>query len=249
MNVVAREGNENLEDRQRPAFFGGRGGVVFRGQKVRYCGRAGAERGYDSGVDDLILAWATYLDVLAVEAPWTRAALLPAGELDIDGAQQQLRGALLPELVTWFGLHGGSGYTFDCAILPFCMALDLPGAVSNSVLIRDIWQESRVDCDIDPGGEVSQLAGSVVFNWPNEYLLIGTDGGGGGLFVDQRSGPEQGCVRWWDKVEADNSAEDVAAASLLQLIMDLAPAIRNRTPIAGWVPEVVDGALDWDVAD
>lgn len=75
------------------------------------------------------------------------------------------------------------------------------------------------------------------------------DGGGGGLFVDQRPGPEQGCVRWWDKVDSDNSDEGHAAPSLLHLITVLAPAVRNRTPIAGWVPEVVDGALDWDVAD
>jgi len=198
-------------------------------------------------VDDLTRAWRTYLDVLAEVVPVTRAALLPAGVLDVEDAQQQLKGPLLPELVTWFGLHGGSGYTFNCTVLPFCMALDLRGAVSDSVMIRDIWAGISADDDVDPGDE-SQLAGSVVYTWPNEYLLIGADGGGGGLFVDQRPGPLQGCVRWWDKVEADNAAEDVAAASLLHLIAGLAPAVRNRTPIAGWVPSVVDGALDWDVA-
>lgn len=198
------------------------------------------------GMDDLSRAWAEYLDVLAVEAPVTRAALLPAGDLDIAGAQRELRVPLLPDLVTWFGLHGGSEYTFDCTILPFCMALDLPGAVSESVMIRDIWRENLMIPDADHEAGELQTAGSVVFTWPDEYLLIGADGSGGGLFVDQRPGPEQGCVRWWDKVEAD-SHDEVAAANIGQLITDLASAVRHRTPVAGWVPEVNDGVLDWDV--
>lgn len=199
-------------------------------------------------MDDLTRAWAQYLDALAVEAPVTRAALLPARELDIDRAQQELGMPLLPDLVTWFGLHGGSGHSFDCAILPFCMALDLPNAVSDSVMIRDIWQENTDDLDVDLEDEEYRMAGSVVFTWLNEYLMIGADGGGGGLFIDQRPGPDQGCVRWWDKVEAD-CHEGYAAVSLPQLITDLAPAIRDRTPIAGWVPVVVDGALDWIVPE
>jgi hypothetical protein len=202
--------------------------------------------GYDLGMEDLARAWKEYLDVVAVEAPVTRAALLPAGDLDVDVARQTLGVSLLPDLVTWFGLHGGSGYTFDCAILPFCTALDLPSAVSESVMIRDIWQEGGQNLDVDLEDEEARTAGSVVCTWPDEYLLIGANGAGGGLFVDQRPGPRQGCVRWWDKVEADNSGE-LAAVSLLHLITDLAPAIRNRTPIASWVPEVVDGVLDWDV--
>jgi hypothetical protein len=153
---------------------------------------------------------------------------------------------LLPDLVTWFGLHGGSGYSFHCTILPFCMALDLPGAVSGSVMNRDSWQKTMEDFDLQAEG--SWMAGSVVLGWPKEYVLIGADGGGGGLFIDQRPGPDQGCVRWWDRIDADNNGEH-AAVSLLELITDLTPAIRDRTPVAGWVPEVVDGALDWDVAD
>jgi hypothetical protein len=96
--------------------------------------------------------------------------------------------------------------------------------------------------------EEAHLAGLVAFTWLDEYLMIGEDGGGGGLFVDQRPGPQQGCVRWWDKVGADGD-EELAAESLVQLITDLAPAVRNCTSIAGWVPDVVDGTLEWDVAD
>jgi hypothetical protein len=91
--------------------------------------------GYDSDMNDLTQAWATYLDVPAVEAPVTRAELVPAGELDLDGAQQELGLPLLPDLVTWFGLHGGSGDSF----LPFGMALDLRNAVSDSLGKREIW--------------------------------------------------------------------------------------------------------------
>lgn len=198
-------------------------------------------------MDDLTQAWQAVLDVLAVEAPSTLAALLPAGELDLAAAERELRGPLLPELVTWFGLHGGSGNSFECEILPACMAAKLSDAVNYSVGIRDIWRESAEDFGADVN-EV-QPAGSVVMYWPDEYLMIGMDGSGGGLFVDQRPGPLQGCVRWWDKVEADDASREVAAISLLQLITDLAPAIRDRTPIAGWLPVVADGELGWDVAD
>lgn len=197
-------------------------------------------------MNELTSAWREYLDVLAVEAPVTRAAILPPAELDLAAAEKALRSPLLPELVTWFGLHGGSGYTFDCAFLPFCMPNDLPGAVKDSVMIRDIWQED-LDAD-DLIAQGARAAGTVAGTWLDPYVMIAEDGSGGGLFVDQRPGPLQGCVRWWDKVESDNYEDGYASPSLLQLITDLAPAVRDRTPVIGWVPEVVDGALDWDVA-
>jgi hypothetical protein len=124
------------------------------------------------------------------------------------------------------------------------MALDLRDAVSDSLMKREIWDESVDDLDLD--AEEAERAGSVVFTWRNEYLMIGAAYDGGGMFVDQRPGPDQGCVRWWDKVEAD-CHKGYASISLRQLTTDLAPAVRDRTPIAGWVPTVVDGALDWDV--
>lgn len=180
----------------------------------------------------------------------TRAALLPAGDLDLIAAQRDLRVSLLPDLVTWFGLHGGSGHTFECTILPACMALDLPSAVDESVMIRGIWEETREVFGVDLDSEEARTAGSVVWTWPDEYLMIGADGSGGGLFVDQRPGPLQGCVRWWDKVDADaHGGEGPEAASLLQLVTNLAAAVRNRTPIGYYIPVVVDGELDWDVVD
>lgn len=36
--------------------------------------------------------------------------------------------------------------------------------------------------------------------------MIGADGMGGGLFVDLRPGAHHGCVRFWDKVDADYDA-------------------------------------------
>jgi len=155
-------------------------------------------------MSDLARVWSNYLDVLAVEAPATRAALLPAVDLDLAAAQRELGVSLLPDVVTWFGLHGGSGHTFESAILPACMAFDLPSAVSDSVVVRDIWKEFAEDADVEPDSAQGRTAGSVVRTWPDEYLMIGSDGSGGGLFVDQRPGPLQGCVRWWDKVEADD---------------------------------------------
>lgn len=207
-------------------------------------------------MDHLPRAWAEYLEALAIEAPVTRAALRPPQELNIVRAERDLGVALLPELVTWFGLHGVSEDSFGYSILPFCTALDLSSAVSQSVMIRDIWQEDDEDEDLaeDDGEdeeedeEESRTAGSVVFGWEDEYVLIGADGSGGGMFVDQRPGPDQGCVRWWDKTEADYS-EEYVAKSLLQMVTDLTPAVLNRTAIAGWVPEVVEGVLEWRVAE
>ncbi|MDP9394255.1 MAG: SMI1/KNR4 family protein [Actinomycetota bacterium] len=73
------------------------------------------------------------------------------------------------------------------------------------------------DEDDDPAG---QEAGTVAGTWLDSYVYIGLAGMGGGVFVDLRPGPLRGCVRFWDKVEADDDGDDggVVASSFTDLL-------------------------------
>jgi len=149
------------------------------------------------------VAWLRLIDALASRAPGTRAALRPpapadpavAGRLDIE---------LNGEVSEWFGLHAGATPFFDGQLLPFNTVLSLPDAVEATRLSRSIWWRHE---HVDRAAAERQPAGTTAHTWPASYVYIGQDGTGGGIFVDQRPGPLHGCVRFWDKVEADNGEQ------------------------------------------
>ncbi|GAA3628618.1 hypothetical protein GCM10022223_52560 [Kineosporia mesophila] len=197
-------------------------------------------------MNELSQAWTDYLAVLQEHAPATRASILPPGELDLESAQQVLRSPLLPSTVTWFGLHGGTTPEYNGSPLPRCLPLSLDEAVDNTEMIRDIWQLT-FDLDLDP--PETGTAGDVMGTWLDEYVLIAANGSGGGLFVDQRPGSFQGCVRYWDKVDADE--DPVVSPSLQQFLVEVAASVQDRRPLPlmGAVPVVTDGELDWENAN
>jgi cell wall assembly regulator SMI1 len=192
--------------------------------------------------DGLGLAWQGLLDVLAERAPGTRAALrepVPHG-----GAVAAALGLELPPLLReWFALHDGAEPFFGGQVLPFNSVLGLSVAVDSVLLTRRIWgSEEFVDraaADRDP-------AGTVAGTWLASYVYIGQDGMGGGLFVDLRPGPLQGCVRFWDKVEADD--RPTVAVGITELLLAVQAAIvAGGGDIGGWSPCVVDGLIEWSV--
>ncbi len=99
-----------------------------------------------------------------------------------------------------------------------------------------------VDDDAGP----PKLAGTIAGTWLPEYVTIGIDGSGGGLFVDLRPGEFHRSVRFWDKVDADYAP--IAARSIAELLRGVTTSLRTGAPVAGWVARVENGTVDWDVA-
>jgi cell wall assembly regulator SMI1 len=187
-------------------------------------------------------AWQGLLEVLAERAPGTRAALrepVPHG----DAVAAALGFELPPPLREWFALHDGAEPFFGGQVLPFNSVLSLPVAVDSVLLTRRIWWSEEF---VDRAAAEQDPADTVAGTWLASYVYIGQDGMGGGLFVDLRRGPSQGCVRFWDKVDADDGP--TAAASITELILAVRTAlVAGGGDIGGWSPCIVDGLLEWSV--
>lgn len=144
---------------------------------------------------------------------------------------------------TWFGLHDGAGSDLGGGkLLPSNLLLSQTESVAETRMIGEIW------ADMEPGetgltsGDVA-LAGEIVGTWLPGYLMISNDAVAGGYFLDLRDGPRHGCVRTWDKVEADEWGTD--ADSLAQLIERVTEAIISDGHLENARPIIIDGALDW----
>ena len=192
--------------------------------------------------DALLAAWQRLLAELDRHAPATRAAMrAPAPSYGDE--EVRLPVALSTELRSWFGLHGGFEPWFHGQIFPFCTAIDLHTAVEDSLLRRQLWQGPPLD-EGDLRKLAKRAAGGVARTWLDPYVAIGADGMGGGLFVDLRSGAQSGCVRWWDKVDADDLG--VLAPNITVLLNDVARSLRSGRPVGGWIPNLVDGIIAWE---
>lgn len=209
-------------------------------------------------METLAAAWNGLLDELAELAPLTRGLVRPprpSGE--VEGVLGRLP-VRVPDLVlAWFALHDGVAWgsppvpTIAGSVLPFATPLSVHESVRDTLMIHEIWSASDDALEFDrqnPGDDPRRLhAGHSVGTWLDEYLLIAADGMGGGIFIDLRPGPLHGCLRNWDKVDADGYGDELVAESLPDLLGAVRAGLRTRAPVAGWVPTVNEGAIDWDV--
>jgi cell wall assembly regulator SMI1 len=193
-------------------------------------------------VEKLQVAWQELLGELELRAPATRRAIRPPRQ-SANSAEARLPVPLNDELRSWFHLHGGCDLCGDGQIFPFNTAIDLPAAVDKTLLIRGIWQGRSSDEE-----ELRQLArqqaGTTARTWLDSYIAISDDRMGDCLFVDLRPGVLRGCVRWWDKVDADDA--NVLATSITALLIDVTRSLRTNRPIGGWTPRLVEGIIDWE---
>ena len=119
--------------------------------------------------------------------------------------------------------------------------LSLPDAVEATRLSRSIWWRHE---HVDRAAAERQPAGTTAHTWLASYVYIGQGGTGGGIFVDQRPGPLHGCVRFWDKVEADNGRP--VAASITDLLTAIRTAVTtDDTDVAGWTALIDNDVIDW----
>jgi cell wall assembly regulator SMI1 len=188
--------------------------------------------------------WVRLLDELATRAPGTRAAVR-APVRRSSAVADRLGIDLTAEVREWFALHDGVAPFFDGQVLPFNSVLSLPAAVDSVLLTRSIWWAHEL---VDHAVKDREPAGTIAGTWLASYVYVGQDGMGGGLFADLRRGPSHGCIRFWDKVDADDSW--LVAASITDLLAAVHSAITaGGGNIGGWTPTVVDGVIDWTPAD
>jgi len=188
---------------------------------------------------DVTVAWEELMTELRRVAPAVAAAVLPPGGMSVAEAQERLGTEFTPDLVEWFGLHGGIELDYKFRFLPMNWPLDLAEAVRFSAEIREIWQDSEPRCEGD------QVAGTVMETWLPQYVAVGNDGMGGELFVDLRPGPRQGCVREWERAQADDFEN--SWDGLAPLLREIAAALRDGSRVGSWTPVIVDGGIEWEV--
>ena len=197
----------------------------------------------------LMEAWNGLLNELGERAPVSLAAVRPGSAEGPIIVERELGIALPAELREWFTLHDGCGLSFKAMILPSSVPMSPLEAVQDTKMIYEIWSEQEDQTEFaseDPGP-----AGTIAYTWLREFVMVGSDGCGGGLFVDVRSGPQQGCVRFWDKTEADDDyGEGPIAPSLAALFRSITASIRDSSSTTfGYHAVIEDGSIEWRMPD
>ena len=195
----------------------------------------------------LVQAWNQYSAVLSERAPASWAAVRPPAP-GPPTVCQELELAEDDVVTTWFTLHDGTGSDLDTGmVLPENLMLSQSAAVISTRMIREIWAGQPVGMTAETEGDVA-LAGEAMGTWLPEYLMIAEDAVAGGLFLDLRNGPLHGCVRRWDKGEADTWG--TAGRSLAALIKQVSRALSSDTGLIDDLRAVVtDGAVTWEAAE
>ncbi|PRX99013.1 SMI1/KNR4 family protein SUKH-1 [Allonocardiopsis opalescens] len=162
---------------------------------------------------------------------------------DLDFVSALLNRPLPPDLVAWWRMSCGvTGHVGGRLIPPGYAPHDIDGVVDTRESLLETWMEGVPEDDI--AALLAQPAGTPVAGWLPVWLPVAGDGGGGELFVDLRSGPLNGCVMRWDKVE---TAEfDPLWPSVSAMLSDIADALERGVEIDGVRAVVVeDRTLDW----
>ncbi|MCP2247577.1 SMI1/KNR4 family protein [Lentzea aerocolonigenes] len=119
---------------------------------------------------------------------------------------------------------------------------------SNRTRIR---KTTEFQVEAEPAGTTSGI-------FLQEFVPLAADGMGGYVFVDERPGPESGCVREWDVDEGSRLPTlwptiDAMLADIAHSLGTGEPALREHVKAARakfvkavlYVPEVRDGLLSW----
>ncbi|OXM55266.1 SMI1/KNR4 family protein [Amycolatopsis alba] len=178
-------------------------------------------------------AWDRVERWLKAKAPTTAATLRPPATIErITEAQRQSGVAFPAELVASLLRHDGvSDAVGNFALPPF----DHPASAET------VEREAKVMCEVLTS---SGLDDNVGYWWHGRFVPIAIDGGGDGLFLDQRTGT--GRLGAWN--HEGSVTFDHLPATLTELLEQTATALETGGPAAGGYRPVVSGnrALDWD---
>lgn len=175
-------------------------------------------------------------------APATAAAVrLPAAPAQISAAEQQI-GARWPEdLRAWCRIADGTERTSAGYVLPFYRPLPVVDIVADWHRWQGLAQLVWGDRDVGEGR--AQEAGTRAGAFLPEFVPIAEDQSGAYRFVDCRAGSLYGCVGEFLKGDAD--AHGPTWPSVSAMLGDVADALEQNRPSAGWQPQVTDGGLVW----
>lgn len=192
-------------------------------------------------------SWDRIRSWLGTHAPGTLAALLPPSGAASAAHEPDWPQPLPADLVTFFSVQGGVGgaSALDGLILPSHYPLSLAEAVGD-------WS---IKVPTSSTGRVPQVsehargpAGSFARTWVEAFVPISRDGAGNAYFVDLRSGDRRGCVNRFDHEEG--ALQQPIWDSVTAMLKDVAEALEQGRPSAGWQPEVTtNGTLSWYPAD
>ena len=162
-------------------------------------------------------SWSRVTAWLAANAPMTHAMLRPpASALDA---------RLLGELRRLLLINDGAGESERTG------ARFLPGM--HRLLPADqIAENNAMRIEILADLDDDEMIGHW---WHPQWILLGSDGAGHGLVIDDRRGPGQGRVSEWSRT--DGLIKEFAP-SIGDFLADVATALEVGTPLHGWRPEV-----------
>ncbi|KZB85772.1 SMI1/KNR4 family protein [Amycolatopsis regifaucium] len=178
-------------------------------------------------------AWDRVERWLAANAPTTAAALRPAATIARIAETQRKAGVALPaELVAFLLRHDGvSGLGESFALPPF-------HRLASTETVAD---EAKVLCEVLLSSGSDDSVGSW---WHGQFVPVAVNGGGDGLFLDQRAGT--GRLGSWD--HEGSVRFEGWPGTLTELLEQTAAALETGgTVLDGYRPVVTGNrALDWD---
>ncbi|UUV30676.1 SMI1/KNR4 family protein [Amycolatopsis roodepoortensis] len=178
-------------------------------------------------------AWDRVERWLEANAPTTAASLRPPATLAKIAKAQRETGVVFPaELVAFLLRHDGvSGIGDSFALPPF----------EHLASTETIASQAKVMCEVLISGGWDDSVGSW---WHGRFVPVAVDGGGDGLFLDQRTGT--GRLGDWN--HEGSVSFDHRPATLTELLERTASALETGGPTDGGYRPVVTGnrALDWE---
>ncbi len=194
--------------------------------------------------------WSAYLDVLREKAPVTVESLRPPRLLS---DRQDIERATTPwtdELREFLSLHDGQLSRVGADGHAGTLLLDMELlSLEELQYERSSWLDAPHSID-DLGDEWPaaiqvQQAGETAHVFLPAYVPIAKDGAGGLCYIDTRSGPKQGCVRFFYAEAADEGGP--AYETLADYLDSLRVSVESEAVYDGVVPTFHDGALVWEV--
>ncbi|MFK0247275.1 SMI1/KNR4 family protein [Amycolatopsis azurea] len=179
-------------------------------------------------------AWDRVERWLEAEAPATAATLRPPATIARITEAQRRSGVAFPaELVASLLRHDGvadTGESFD--LPPFHQPVSAEGMEGQAKVMCDVLTSSGIDDNVG-------------YWWHGRFVPFAVDGGGDGLFLDQRTGT--GRLGEWN--HEGSVSFDRWPPTLTELLEQTATALETGGPVIdGYRPVVTEKrALDWDI--
>lgn len=172
----------------------------------------------------------------------TAAAIRPAVAPALITAAELETGSPWPDdLRTWYRLADGTERTPAGYVLPFYRPLPVAEIVTHWRMWQDIARSVGRRRMVEEAQ--AQEAGACAGVFLPAFLPIAEDQSGADRFVDRRSGASHGCVGEFLKGDAD--ADGPTWPSVTAMLSDVADALEQDRPSAGWQPQVCGSELDW----